>query len=73
MKVDHVVLTIDSYRRKIMVFIRLQLHFIFTGMFVLPLGNAMDIQWTRMAGQWPVEASPLVGNFSSATVMKSLC
>ena len=24
------------------------------------LGWTMDIQWTRMAGQWPVEASPLV-------------
>jgi hypothetical protein len=24
---------------------------------------ALDIQWTRLAGQWPVEASPLVGNF----------
>ena len=24
------------------------------------LGSAMEIQWTRMAGQWPVEASPLV-------------
>lgn len=29
-----------------------------------PLGWAMEIQWTRMAGQTPVEASPLVGNFS---------
>jgi hypothetical protein len=28
------------------------------------LGGAMEIQWTRMAGQTPVEASPLVGNFS---------
>src|SRR5437016_13958963 len=24
------------------------------------LGWTMDIQWTRMAGQWPVEASPVV-------------
>ncbi len=24
----------------------------------------MEIQWTRMAGQWPVEASPLVADFS---------
>mgnify|MGYP001558705890 CR=1 FL=1 len=28
------------------------------------LGGAMEIQWTRMAGQTPVEASPLVGDFS---------
>src|SRR5437867_2179433 len=28
------------------------------------LGWAMDIEWTRMAGQWPVEASPLAGKFS---------
>lgn len=28
------------------------------------LGWAMEIQWTRMAGQTPVEASPLVGQFS---------
>src|SRR6185436_6500107 len=28
--------------------------------------RAMDIQWTRMAGQWPVEASPLVGKFSGS-------
>src|SRR3989442_1162906 len=28
------------------------------------LGCAMEIQWTRMAGQWPVEASPLAGKFS---------
>jgi hypothetical protein len=28
---------------------------------IIPVsGWAMDIQWTRMAGQWPVEASPLV-------------
>jgi hypothetical protein len=26
----------------------------------------MDIHWTRMAGQWPVEASPLVGKFSGS-------
>ncbi len=26
--------------------------------------QAMEIQWTRMAGQWPVEASPLVAEFS---------
>ena len=24
------------------------------------VGRGMDIQWTRMAGQWPVEASPVV-------------
>jgi hypothetical protein len=29
------------------------------------LGWAMEIQWTRMAGQWPVEASPLVSQFST--------
>ena len=29
-------------------------------------GRAMEIQWTRMAGQWPVEASPLVTTFSPA-------
>lgn len=28
------------------------------------LGWTMEIAWTRMAGQWPVEASPLVGQFS---------
>ncbi len=28
------------------------------------LGRAMETQWTRMAGQWPVEASPLVGKFN---------
>ncbi len=27
-------------------------------------GRAMEIQWTRMAGQWPVEASALVADFS---------
>jgi hypothetical protein len=27
-------------------------------------GRAMEIQWTRMAGQWPVEASPLVADFT---------
>lgn len=32
--------------------------------FASSTGRAMEIQWTRMAGQWPVEASPLVGNFS---------
>jgi hypothetical protein len=26
-------------------------------------GWAMEIQWTRMAGQWPVEASPVVADF----------
>lgn len=30
-------------------------------------GWTMDIQWTRMAGQWPVEASPLVGRFSGGS------
>jgi len=47
-----------------MTFSRLQLHLIFAAVFVHGLGCAMDIQWTRMAGQWPVEASPLVGNFA---------
>ncbi|MBI3852751.1 MAG: DUF4091 domain-containing protein [Verrucomicrobia bacterium] len=28
------------------------------------IGRAMEIQWTRMAGQWPVESSPLVGEIS---------
>ncbi len=28
------------------------------------VGRTMEIQWTRMAGQWPVEASPLVAEFS---------
>ena len=28
------------------------------------LSRAMEIQWTRMAGQWPVEASPLVADFT---------
>jgi PQQ-like domain/Domain of unknown function (DUF4091) len=27
-------------------------------------GRAMEIQWTRMAGQWPVEASPLAAAFT---------
>lgn len=31
------------------------------------IGSAMEIEWTRMAGQWPVEASPLVGRFTSAS------
>jgi PQQ-like domain/Glycoside hydrolase 123, catalytic domain len=26
-------------------------------------GHAMEIKWTRMAGQWPVECSPLVAKF----------
>ena len=30
------------------------------------LAWAMEIQWTRMAGQTPVEASPLVGQFSDS-------
>lgn len=30
------------------------------------LGWTMEIQWTRMAGQTPVEASPLVGQFSGS-------
>jgi len=30
------------------------------------LGWTMEIQWTRMAGQTPVEASPLVGQFSDS-------
>lgn len=33
---------------------------------VTSIGRAMDIRWTRMAGQWPVEASPLVGKFSDS-------
>jgi len=33
---------------------------------VFSVGHAMEIQWTRMAGQWPVEASPLVGRFTSS-------
>src|SRR6266850_3187367 len=64
MKVDRVLLTIDSHGHKIMTFSRLQLHLIFAAVFVHGLGCAMDIQWTRMAGQWPVETSPLVGEFS---------
>ena len=28
------------------------------------MGWAMEIGWTRMAGQWPVESSPLVADFS---------
>ncbi len=28
------------------------------------VSRAMEIQWTRMAGQWPVEASPLVAEFT---------
>jgi hypothetical protein len=28
--------------------------------------RGMEIQWTRMAGQWPVEASPLVADFSNS-------
>ena len=28
--------------------------------------RAMEIQWTRMAGQWPVESSPLVAEFSQS-------
>src|SRR2546426_6950495 len=31
------------------------------------LGWAMEIQWTRMAGQWPVEASPLVIKSTNGT------
>lgn len=31
----------------------------------LSVCQGMEIQWTRMAGQWPVEASPLVGQFTS--------
>jgi len=31
---------------------------------VMPV-PALEIQWTRMAGQWPVETSPLVGQFGS--------
>lgn len=27
---------------------------------------ALEIQWTRMAGQWPVETSPLVGQFNKS-------
>ena len=28
--------------------------------------RSMEIRWTRMAGQWPVESSPLVGKFSDS-------
>ena len=28
------------------------------------VSRGMEIEWTRMAGQWPVEASPLVADFS---------
>src|SRR5437870_4700484 len=30
------------------------------------MGVAMEIQWTRMAGQWPVEASPMVADFTGS-------
>jgi hypothetical protein len=30
------------------------------------LSRAMEIQWTRMAGQWPVEASPLVADLGNS-------
>lgn len=36
------------------------------------LNWAMDIRWTRMAGQWPVEASPLVGRFSESGLQEIL-
>ncbi len=31
---------------------------------VTGVATAMDIEWTRTTGQWPVEASPLVGDFT---------
>ena len=34
--------------------------------------QAMEIQWTRMAGQWPVEASPLVADFSRSGIAEIL-
>src|SRR6266404_621680 len=34
---------------------------------VLTRGWTMDIQWTRMAGQWPVEASPVVIQSDNST------
>src|SRR5437899_7917384 len=37
-----------------------------------PLAQAMDILWTRMTGQWPVEASPLVGNFTGSSPQEIL-
>src|SRR5262245_22997504 len=36
------------------------------------LGRTMEIQWTRMAGQWPVETSPLVGNFTGSNTQEIL-
>jgi hypothetical protein len=30
------------------------------------LSRAMEIRWTRMAGQWPVEASPVVADFGNS-------
>src|ERR1051325_94011 len=36
------------------------------------LSRAMDIQWTRMTAQWPVEASPLVGNFTGGSPQEIL-
>ena len=38
--------------------------FIVVAVLTPALAWAMDIEWTRMAGQTPVEASPLVGQFS---------
>ena len=29
-------------------------------------GRALEIEWTRMAGQWPVETSPVVGDFNGS-------
>src|SRR6266700_4821485 len=44
---------------------RTSLNSFLVAMAMIPFaGRAMEIQWTRMAGQWPVESSPLVGEFS---------
>src|SRR5207249_6482944 len=34
-------------------------------------GLAIQIQWTRMAGQWPVEASPLVRSEEHTSELQS--
>ena len=42
--------------------------FVAANLAIPDLAAAMQIQWTRMAGQWPVEASPLViASTNSAT------
>ena len=35
-------------------------------------GEATEIQWTRMAGQWPVESSPLVADFRQSGTVEIL-